>query len=51
VEVLDGEVVLAVAAVVGRARLIDNVVLSVDGPNVEVDLGVQSGERRTRSVP
>ena len=42
---LVGEVVLAVAAKVGRARLIDNVVLRVDGSRVEVDLGVPAGER------
>ncbi len=50
-DALDGEVVLAVAAQVGRARLIDNVVLRVDGSHVEVDLGVPAGERGTRSVP
>ena len=48
---LDGEVVLAVAAKVGRARLIDNVVLRVDGPRVDADLGVRAGERGTRQVP
>jgi pantoate--beta-alanine ligase len=48
---LTGEVVLAVAAKVGRARLIDNVVLNVDGPRVEADLGVRMGERDTRQVP
>lgn len=51
IALLSGEVVLAVAARVGRARLIDNVVLSVDGSKVEVDLGVPAGERGTRSVP
>jgi pantoate--beta-alanine ligase len=48
---LTGEVVLAVAATVGRARLIDNVVLNVDGSRVEADLGVRTGERGTRQVP
>ncbi len=48
---LAGELVLAVAARVGRARLIDNVVLRVDGPRVEADLGVRVGERSTRQVP
>ena len=41
-ERLDGEVVLAVAARVGRARLIDNVVLTVSHQRVGVDLGVIS---------
>lgn len=40
---LVGEVVLAVAAKVGRARLIDNVVLRVDGSRVDADLGVRAG--------
>ncbi len=40
VEVLDGEVVIAVAARVGGARLIDNCALSIDGDSVGVDLGV-----------
>jgi pantoate--beta-alanine ligase len=48
---LDGEVVLAVAAKVGRARLIDNVVLRVDGPRVEADLGVRTGEHDPGQVP
>jgi pantoate--beta-alanine ligase len=48
---LSGEVVLAVAAKVGRARLIDNVVLAVHGTGVDVDLGVLAGERATPSVP
>jgi pantoate--beta-alanine ligase len=51
VDELGGEVVLAVAAKVGRARLIDNVVLRIDGPRVEADLGVRTGERTTRQVP
>ncbi|MGZ8764780.1 MAG: pantoate--beta-alanine ligase [Acidimicrobiia bacterium] len=40
VEVLDGEVVVALAARVGGARLIDNCALSITGDAVEVDLGV-----------
>lgn len=48
---LDGAVVLAVAASVGRARLIDNVVLTIRGSLVEVDLGVVSGARDTPVVP
>lgn len=37
---LDGEVVVAVAARVGRARLIDNCTMSIHGHDVGVDLGV-----------
>jgi pantoate--beta-alanine ligase len=48
---LEGEVVLAVAAKVGRARLIDNVLLRIDGASVDADLGVAAGERNPRSVP
>jgi pantoate--beta-alanine ligase len=40
VEVLDGDVVVAVAARVGGARLIDNCRLSIHGDDVRVDLGV-----------
>jgi pantoate--beta-alanine ligase len=50
-ETLDGEVVLAVAAKVGRARLIDNVVIRIVGDEVDADLGVAAGERNPRSVP
>jgi pantoate--beta-alanine ligase len=39
VEVLDGDVLLALAAGVGGTRLIDNVVLSVRGAEAHVDLG------------
>jgi pantoate--beta-alanine ligase len=42
VTTVDGEVVLAVAATVGRARLIDNVVLTIRGDEVDADLGVRS---------
>jgi pantoate--beta-alanine ligase len=48
---VDRAVVLAVAAAVGRARLIDNVVLTVDGPSVDVDLGVVVGQHDTPPVP
>ncbi len=48
---LDGEVVLALAAAVGRARLLDNVVLTVQGSQVDVDLGVLTGGRDTPVVP
>ncbi len=51
VEQLGGEVVLAVAAKVGRARLIDNVVLRVIGETVDADLGVLTGEHQPRQVP
>jgi len=37
---LDGEVVVAVAAVVGKARLIDNVTMQIAGTEVVIDLGV-----------
>jgi pantoate--beta-alanine ligase len=46
-----GAVVLAVAAAVGRARLIDNVVITVDGQRVDADLGVAVGEHDTPPVP
>lgn len=49
-ESLTGQVVVAVAARVGRARLIDNVVLTVDA-DVTVDLGVRAGERDPGAVP
>lgn len=51
VDELRGSVVLALAAAVGRARLIDNVVLTVDGARVDVDLGVPAGGRETPPVP
>jgi pantoate--beta-alanine ligase len=51
VETLSGEVVLAVAARVGRARLIDNVVITVDGSRVDVDLGTGTGGHDTPPVP
>lgn len=41
VTVLDGACVVALAARVGRARLIDNVVIEVTTTGVEVDLGVR----------
>jgi pantoate--beta-alanine ligase len=37
---LEGEVVVAVAATVGKARLIDNVTMQITGAGVSVDLGV-----------
>jgi pantoate--beta-alanine ligase len=48
---LSGEVVLAVAARVGRARLIDNIVMQIDGSHVDVDVGVVAGEQAPRPVP
>ncbi len=39
-DALDGDVVVAVAARVGGARLIDNCTLSIRGDDVRVDLGV-----------
>jgi pantoate--beta-alanine ligase len=41
VATVDGRCVVAVAVHLGRARLIDNVVLAVDGASVEVDVGVR----------
>jgi pantoate--beta-alanine ligase len=40
VAALDGEVVVAVAAQVGNARLIDNVTMQIAGAEVSTDLGV-----------
>jgi pantoate--beta-alanine ligase len=37
---VDGEVVVAVAAAVGKARLIDNVTMQIAGAEVSTDLGV-----------
>ncbi|MGH8983220.1 MAG: pantoate--beta-alanine ligase [Acidimicrobiia bacterium] len=42
VEHLDGEVLVAVAARVGNARLIDNVTITIAGAAVATDLGVMS---------
>jgi pantoate--beta-alanine ligase len=39
-DALDGEIVVAVAAPVGTARLIDNVTMQIAGAEVSVDLGV-----------
>ncbi|MDQ1478437.1 MAG: pantoate--beta-alanine ligase [Actinomycetota bacterium] len=39
IDVLDGEVLLAIAAKVGETRLIDNVTLTVRGADVHADLG------------
>ncbi len=41
---LAGELVIALAARVGRARLIDNVVVVVSGADVVADLGVRVGD-------
>jgi pantoate--beta-alanine ligase len=45
---LDGDVLLALAAKLGRTRLIDNVGIAIDGSAVEVDRGqrLADGERR-----
>jgi pantoate--beta-alanine ligase len=37
---IDGEVVIAVASAVGKARLIDNVTMQIPGAEVSTDLGV-----------
>jgi pantoate--beta-alanine ligase len=39
IDVLDGDVLLALAARVGQTRLIDNVTISVRGTDVIIDLG------------
>ena len=44
VDRIDGDVLVAVAANVGRARLIDNMGLSVGSTSVDVDLGVVAQE-------
>jgi pantoate--beta-alanine ligase len=44
VERVEGTVLLALAAFVGRARLIDNAVVTVSTSGVEVDLGVLVSE-------
>jgi hypothetical protein len=41
VTALEGSFVIALAARVGRARLIDNVVIDVSAAGVEADLGVR----------
>jgi pantoate--beta-alanine ligase len=41
---IDGDVLVAVAAQVGRARLIDNMAVSVGSSGVDVDLGVVAQE-------
>lgn len=43
-ETLEGEIVVAVAAPVGTARLIDNVTMQIAGAGVSVDLGVITQE-------
>jgi len=42
---VDGELVLAVAAFVGRARLIDNLTITTIGAEVDTDLGVVAEEQ------
>jgi pantoate--beta-alanine ligase len=42
---ITGDVLVAVAANVGRARLIDNMMVSVGSESVDVDLGVVAQER------
>jgi len=46
-ERLDGEVLVAAAAQVGEARLIDNVTLTIYGAEVEADLGVVTEKAST----
>lgn len=47
VTAVDGTVVLAVAAFVGRTRLIDNLAITVTPSGVDTDLGVLTEEQRT----
>jgi pantoate--beta-alanine ligase len=44
---LDGEVLVAVAAKVGPARLIDNITITITGPEITTDLGVMTQESWT----
>jgi pantoate--beta-alanine ligase len=44
IDTLDGDVVVAMAAHVGSARLIDNVTMQIAGAEVSVDLGVITQE-------
>jgi pantoate--beta-alanine ligase len=46
-ETLDGSVLIAVAARIGGTRLIDNVLVHVDGASVDADLGVASESNGT----
>jgi len=48
VEVLDGEILVAVAARVGTTRLIDNVTLTIDDGDVVADLGIRF-DRKNRN--
>jgi pantoate--beta-alanine ligase len=50
-EVLEGEVLVAVAARVGTVRLIDNMTIHVDAAGASVDLGVISGAARQPAAP
>ena len=52
VAVVDGDVLLALAARVGETRLIDNVTVSVRGAEVHVDRGsrLESGRCRARGL-
>jgi pantothenate synthetase len=43
-DMLGGEIVVAVAAQVGAARLIDNVTMQIAGAGVAADLGVMTQE-------
>jgi pantoate--beta-alanine ligase len=51
VEVVDGEVLVALAAHLGETRLIDNVTLSVHGDDVRADLGQGATRVGTHSDP
>jgi pantoate--beta-alanine ligase len=47
VDRLDGELLIAVAAQVGSARLLDNVTITIAGDEVTTDLGVTTQESGT----
>jgi pantoate--beta-alanine ligase len=51
VEVLEGEVLVAVAARVGTVRLIDNMTIRVDAAGASVDLGVMPGAAGEAGAP
>lgn len=50
-ERVEGDVLVAVAARAGKARLIDNVTLRVEGQSVTADLGVIAGAEMSEETP
>jgi pantoate--beta-alanine ligase len=49
-DVLDGDVLVALAARVGETRLIDNITLAIDADDVTVDLGIRIDHRQRRNL-